>query len=393
MSDNENDDETPSPSPGNGKKGKGNGKEPPDHSATVTPQVRDQELYEFLVALFYDDPEPEQFPERVELNVVSGRYATKIETTIWAKQYAPIRATGEAVKRGAGAAKPSREVLAALSNLLLEKMRRNCDEFGNRAFAVHAWSTSRDGSPYMAFPKKMTPGGRYARKDGETDDDEDLTREQKFILQLFGITKQSSEMYFDAFAGLVDRYSRDKERDSTEIDRLHRKLAEKNDQLERALSFELDREERRDGMRQKREIIDKGMHVVETYGPVLAASLMGKKMMGEGGAPPSDEAAALREFLCTTEQGGRATSQQLLEAFGDWENGRQLKPGILSADQAMIIVLVAGGKLAVDELDKLVPGGPLEITMAQGAQLMRVFGDQLEPLMKVFASRQKKKEK
>lgn len=366
-------------------------KELPDRNATV-PVVKDQALFEFIESLFYADPEPEQYPERVELNIVSGRYSSKIEATIWTKQFAPIKATGEAVKKGAGAAKPSREQIVAISNLLLENMRRNCNEGSTpRTYAVHAWSTLRGDTPYMTSIKKLTPSGNRARN-GE-DEDEDgapLTKEQKFVLQLFQQSQKNSEQVAEMVAGLLDRYSRDKDRDSNEIDKLHRKLAEKNDQLERALSMELDREERREQLKMKRQFAEKGWKAVEMFGPALMSSLIGKKPIIDAKTEPGEDVAALRKFLRTTDEGGTMTIAQAHAAFGDWDadNNVLITPGVLSVDQSMIIVRVAHEQLPTSELDKLMPGGPLEVTNDQLMGLLNIFGESIMALQSIFTRRQ-----
>jgi hypothetical protein len=392
--------ETP-PSPK--KKGKGPDDQP--YNPPVTPTIVDQNLFDFLEELFYGDPEPEQFPEKITLDVVSGRYSNKIESTVDTYTFAPIRATTATVKAGAGAPKPSRERLVALSNKLLGKMRQDCDECGHaRGYAINAWSTSRGDVPYKYFPKKMQPSGRFARKPGEGDADEDdgLTRDQKFAVQLYAQQQKMIELHGELMAGLFDRLDRAGERDRDENqrlrqenDRLRQERTRLVEQTERALSLELDREERREGLRQKRQLIDKSMAVVEQYGPMLAASLMGKKGgVINGSAEPNSEVEALQDFLRTTEDGGRMTVAQLTDAFGDWHDGELRTPGILDRSQALVIVMVARGQAPTDELDKLMPGGPLEIKPQQLMQLMNVFGDQLEPLQKVFISRsQKKKEK
>jgi hypothetical protein len=378
------------------KKGKGAPKEA--YNPAATPVINDEHLYEFLLALFYDDPEPEQFPEHVDLNIVSGKYSSKIEQTIWSKKFAPIRAEEYAVKHGAGAAKPNREQLAALSNLLLAKMRRDCDESGHaRAYAVMAWSTSRSDSPYMSFPKKMAPAGRFARKPGEAEDeDEGLTRGEKFVIQLYTQQQKMFELYGEMLAGLSDRYQRTEERDASEIEKLRKERHSLTEQLERALSLEQDREERRAAFRQKREIIDKGMNVLETYGPSLASSLIGggKKDIINGSAETSDEAEALRNFLRTTDEGGSLTQKQMIDAFGDWDEntGRLTTPGVLAPEQVLIVVMVSKGQTPPDELDKLMPGGPLEITQPQLMQLVRVFGAQIEQLKKIFDMRMQKRQ-
>lgn len=384
------------PAGGGGKKGKHAKTEP--YAPAATPVVNDEALYEFLLALFWDEPEPEQFPEHVELNIVSGRYSSKIEQTIWSKKFAPVRAEEYAVKHGAGAAKPTREQLVALSNLLLAKMRRDCDESGHsRAYAVMAWSTSRSDSPYMSFAKKMTPSGRYAQKKGESgeDDDDGISQEKKFVIQLYQQQQKMIEMHYEMTAGFLDRMQRVEERNEIEIDKLRKDRHSMAEQLERALSLEQDREERRAAFRQKRDIIDKGMLAVETYGPMLAQSLMGgKKDIVNGTAVPSDEVEALRNFLRTTQEGGQLTQEQLIEAFGDWDEktGRIVTPGILAPEQVLVIVLVSRAQVPPDELDKLMPGGPLAVTMPQFGQLMRVFGEQIEQLKKIFEMRAQKRQ-
>lgn len=372
------------PTAGRGKK------EGPDRNLT-TPVVKDQALFEFLELLFYADPEPEQYPERIELNIVSGRYSSKVEATVWTKQFAPVKATGEAVKRGAGAGKPSREQLVALSNYLLEQMRRNCNESGStRMFAVHAWSTLRGDTPYMHVLKKMTPNGNKAQDADENEiDGVPLNREQKFALQLQTQSQKMFEMFGELMVGMVDRLNRDKERDSNEIDKLHRKLAEKNDQLERALSMELDREERREQLKMKRQMAEKGWEAVQKFGPMLMGSLIGNKKIIDAKTVP-DDLTALREFLKTTDEGGKMTLKQAHDAFGDWDpaSGTLRTPGVLSVDQAVLLVQVANEAVPVDGLDKLMPGGPLEITPEQGMQLMGIFGEQLMVLQAVFSRRQ-----
>lgn len=383
------------------------GKRGPDdraaaQAAAVTPVINDQDLYEFLLALFYDDPEPEQFPERVELNVVSGRYFTKVEVSVWTKKFAPTRAPDEAVRQGAGAPKPSREQLAALSNLLNQKMRRDCDESGHaRAYRVEAWSMSRSDQPYMTHLKRLTPGGRFSRKGGEAegDDGEELTRGEKFQLQLYAQQQKMFELYGEMLAGLSDRYQRVEERNESEIDRLRKERASLSEQLERALSMELDREERREAFRQKRQVIDKGMAVIETYGPALAASLIGGRNgkgsgVINGSAEPGDEVEALLNFLRTTEEGGQLTQKQMIDAFGDWDekSGRMTTPGVLSTEQVVVVVTVSNRSAPADDLDKLMPGGPLEIKPEQLVQLVRIFGAQIEQLKKIFEMRMKRRQ-
>lgn len=387
-------DETEAPA--SGKK-----KQPADRSQGVTPIVRDQDLFEFLEQMFYGDPEPEQYPEKIELNVVAGRASEQLRAIVWTRQFAPIRATEEAIKRGAGSSKPSREVLVAMSNLILQKMQQDCDGSGSpRSYGVHAWSTAKGDIPYMRFLKRVTPKGRYPREGGgggggaggdEGEDGEPMNREQKFTLQLYGQQQKMAEMYGELVAGMIDRYSRDKDRDSNEIDKLHRQLAEKNDQLERALSLELEREERRETLKMKRQIAEKGWQAVETFAPMLISSFMGRKVIDTTAVDPNaEDISTLREFLKTTDEGGRLTMEQAHAAFGKWDTdtNTMMQPGILTSDQATILVLASQGRIPFPEIDKLLPGGPYEVTMDQVMKLAKLFGEQILPLQGIIAKRQ-----
>ncbi len=364
--------------------GKGGGKEPP-HRDLSAPVIKDRALFDFLEQLFYTDPEPEQYPERIELNVVSGRYSEQLKAIIWTKEFAPIKASTEAKKQGAGAGKPNKEQLVSLSNHLLQQMQQDCDACGHRrSYGVHAWSLKRGEGPYMRFLKSVDPSGRYPRNgDGENGEEEEaLDKRDKFIVQM---AAQQNDMHTSLgalIAGLLDRYNRDKERDSGEIDRLHKMLAQKNEQLERALSLELDREERREWVRLRRQMADKGWQVVERYGPSLMASLTGKGKIIAGTV--EDVPAVLLAFLKS------ATEDQLSTTFGDWDQANCIRQGLLTPDQALIFVHVAQGKLPVVELDKIIPpSGPFAITQQQLVAFGQIFSvDQLKPLHDLFMKRQ-----
>jgi len=356
-----------------------------------TPTIRDKALFEFLELLFYADPEPEHFPERVELNVVTGRSSEQLKSIVWTRQFAPIRAmVGEAAngngKNGHGktVGKPSKEQLVALSNHLLQQMQMDCDAGGHRrTYGVHAWSTAHGDQPIARFLKAMEPKGRYPRGENaeEEEDDGAPTDQRRLTRQVLDHQQKMFEMYAEALAGLVDRYSRDKDRDSSEIDRLHRKIAEKSDQLERALSLELDREERREWVRLRRETAQRGFQALETYGPGLMMSLMGKNKIIPGTV--DDTPQVLEAFIKA------ASEQQLISAFGDWDETGCTKHGVLTPEQAMLFVKVSKGQIAPSEIDKLIPpNGSAAIDQEQYAKLTQIFSaEQLRPLQELIMKR------
>ncbi len=375
--------------------GGGKGPRGPRERDIATPVVKDEALLAFLEDLFYADPEPEQYPERIELNVVAGRYSEQLKSIVWTQQFAPIKATGEVLKKSAGQAKPSKERLVALSNLLLQRMQQDCDQCGHRrAYGVHAWSTSRGDEPYMRFLKTVDPKGRYSREGQEEEDGVGpLSERDRFLVQMSDQQRKMFEFYGEALAGLIDRYNRDKERDSSEIDRLHKQLSSKNEQLERALSLELDREERREWVRLRRQMADKGWAAVETYAPLLLASVVGKAKVIDSPPAANDPTIvdALRGFLRMTGEGGQLTPEQAVAAFGDWDKatGTLITPGILTAEQSVILVHVATGQAPTSEIDRLIPpNGSNPITPQQLAALVKLFPmDQIAPLQQVFMKR------
>ncbi len=363
---------------GSGKKG---GRQPRD---VGPPVVKDSALTEFLESLFYNDPEPEQFPEYITLSIVAGRYGEQLKSQLWIKQFAPVFASDEAIKKGAGSRKPDKGQIVGIANMLLQKMQENCDALGHsQKYGVHAYSSKRGDLAYAHHLKSITPKGIHAKKDGDDEDDEDegLNSRDKFLRQL---SAQQNEMHValgGLITGLLDRYNRDKDRDSNEIDKLHRTLSQKNEQLERALSLELDREERREWTRLRRQVTDKGVQALEMYGPTLMASLFGKPKVLEGSVDDTPE--VLQKFI------DAATDAQKQSTFGDWNDDGCVKPGILTPDQSLILVHVAQGKLSVDQLDKLIPPrGENAITQEQLISLTQVFTmEQLAPLQKTFQKR------
>lgn len=361
----------------------------------VEPVVTDQDLFLWLEKLFYDEPEVSHFPETIDVRLVSGKHNEKFGPFIWKKSYAPINASDEAVKKGAGTGKPTREQLVRLSNELLHHMQKDCDESTKpQTYGIHAWHFSTDSEPYTRKIRNLRPKGRYtAGQNGQSirteaeGDDEDDPLEKRFGKKILDHGETMFRLYTEALVGLVDRYHRDKERDSQEIDNLHTRLASKSEQLERALSLELDREERRDWSKIKGEGVKKALEL----GSHMFYPLLSK--FGGPAAEQSAEVMTLKNFFKLAGQGGSLTDEQAAAAFGHWdEKGTIIKDGLLSPAQCEILVRVSNGQMHPDELDKLMPGGgPLAITMEQVAGMQEIFPmEQLAPILTIFQSRASK---
>ncbi|KKW46509.1 MAG: hypothetical protein UY96_C0003G0012 [Parcubacteria group bacterium GW2011_GWB1_56_8] len=85
------------------------------------------------------------------------------------------------------------------------------------------------------------------------------------------------------------------------------------------------------------------------------------------------------------------TKEQADKAIGIWDETNQCisKPGVLSQGQSQILFQVAYGQAPPEELDKLLPGGILAVSMEQLARLQQIFPlEQIAPLMLIFQSRQ-----
>lgn len=355
----------------------------------IEPVVKDQQLFEFLELLFYDDPEPAHFPERIEVNTVSGHHKQQLTSVVASYPFAPIGAPLEATKRGAGQGKPSREKLVILSNRILNAIQRDCDAARKaQCYGIHAWHHSRGDDPFARFLKHCDPKGKYREHASQNPDDDEMTTEQRHSLQIMTHHEKLFSLYGGAFEGMLDRFDRLIERSYDRIEKQDAVIQRQSDMLERALSQKAEREERLEWSRLKAKGVEKALEFGIAMAPPLINQLVGKSII-----PTADtaETITLKNFFKTTDQGGALTSEQAKAAFGDYDDTPEhnlVKPGILSADQAGVLYGVATGEMLPDALDKLMPGGPLGITADQAMALQQVFPlEQIAPLMLIFEAR------
>lgn len=361
----------------------------------VEPVAKDQAFFEWLEKLFYDEPEPAHFPERLELRIVTGKHREKFGPLIKQLVFAPAKATEETIKAGAGRRKPTKEELVALSNELLFRMQKDCDESRQQVcYGVHVWHYSRGDEPYERYLKFVKPQGRYSKDEGHAsdDDEEPKSLQERFGIQILGHQERLFGLYGGGFEGLLDRMDRILERQDLRIEKQDQRIEKLNEMLERALSHEAEREEKRMWAQLKIKGADRALEMATTLAPPLINQLVGKPII------PTNETAetiALKNFFKRQENGGSLTTEQSNAAFGTYDENPPhdlIKPGVLSYEQAKILLDVAECRIPPDELDKLMPGGALAVTPEQAAALAQIFSiEQLAPIMLIFESRNRRR--
>ncbi|HKW48700.1 MAG TPA: hypothetical protein VJN70_14725 [Gemmatimonadaceae bacterium] len=358
-----------------------------EERAFIEPVVKDHSLFEFLELLFYDEPEPANFPERIEVNTVNGRQKEKLTSIVMSLPFAPILTSGDATKRGIPQGKPSREKLVVYSNRILHAMQRDCDESRQRqCYGVHAWHHGRGDDPYMRYLKYCEPKGRYPKEDQNSDEDEPI--EKRHSLQMMGHHEKLFSLYGGAFEGILDRIDRVLERQDARIERQDARIEKQAEMLERALSLEAERHEKLEWSKLKAKGVEKALEFGIAMAPPLINQLVGKPVLPTNDTP---ETITLKNFFRTVDQGGSMTKEQAVQAFGEFDDTTHVlvRPGVLSQEQSTVLFDVATGNQPPDALDKLMPGsGPLGITQEQALALQQVFSlEQIAPLMLIFEAR------
>jgi hypothetical protein len=356
---------------------------------------KDQAFFEWLEKLFYDEPEVAHFPEKIEVRVMAGAKKDRYGQILKVYAFAPKKATKVEQEAGAGAGKPTREKLVYMSNEMLYLMQRNCDELRrSQVYGVAVWHLTMETEPYQCWIKRCNPQKRYASENGADDDDDETSDEQRWSTQLLRHQESMVGLLGSGYEGVVDRLDRIVERLLKRNESLEDKNGKLFDMLERALSLEQERIRAAKWDDLKIGATQKGLDLGLALAPPIINQLTGKQAVaGEA----TFETITLRNFLKTTGEGGQLTKEQADAAFGEFGPPPALaliKPGILSEAQGDIIIGVANGKLAPDELDKLLPGGPSPTTvmsMEQLAALQQVFPpEQLMPLQMIFQARYQK---
>ncbi len=280
-----------------------------------------------------------------------------------------------------------------MSNEILHYTQRDCDiQRKITVYSVSAWHFSKGDDAFERFLIEQRPG-LANRNAGEPRSDDEDSIENRFSVQVLKHHESMFSLYGGGVEGLLDRFDRDKERDHNEIDRLRKENSDLRSQLERALSLEAEREEKRAWIKLGVNAAERGLNMAENVLPVLIG-----KFAGNGASADTLETLTLKKFFKPIEQGGQLTLAQSNAAFGVYDDSPQhnlVKPGVLTLDQGKLLYEVAFGKVPFDEIDKLLPGGSLAIT---GEQFQRIVTecqfsmDQILPLKIIFDGRMAKRQ-
>jgi hypothetical protein len=355
--------------------------------------VSDEELLGWLEQLFYAEPAVAHFPEKIDVHVMEGKGKRTFGQCLKLFPFAPKKAaskkaTEEAGVQYMGDGKPTKEKLVQLTNQLVHIMRRDCDTSGRvQTYALCAWHGSLSDEPYDRTTRVYKPRGMY-KADGS--DEEELSEEKRFLKTMHEEHRNAFSMIGAAWEGVTDRDNRTIESQLRRIAWLEQQLEKKSEQLERALSLESEREEKRQWLAVKNRAADRGLTLVENYAPMLMHRLAGGMVPAGETAVTPPEVLTLRNFFKTTDEGGQLTDEQLRVTFG-WNAKENTfdDSGILMLAQGQILYRVANAQVEVSELDKLIPGAEYGISTDQLVKLQKTFGmEQLGPLFLVFQSRQ-----
>lgn len=382
MSDTEDTDDPPRP---NGKR------RPTDRDKALVESLPvDEELFSWLEALFYGDPEPAHFPEKIDLHVMEGKSKRSFGQCLKIFPFAPKKAPSKKAQEEAGVQymgenKPNKEKLVALCNQIVGIMKRDADSSGHsQTYGICAWHGSLSDEPYDRTTRNYKPRGLYKSENGVEEDE--VSDERRYFLKMQEEQREMVTLVGSIWEGSTDRDHRTIEAQRVRIAYLERRVEELTERLERALSLELEREERRQSLALKNRVADRSFTLVENYAPLLLPKLLGMPPQ----ATQMSELMVLKKFFLGADEGGQLTNEQILATFGwDHKTEKFVCPGILTEEQAQILFRVANELDPVADLDKLNPGMPAGITTDQIARLQQVFKvEQLLPLFEVFQRRQ-----
>lgn len=351
-------------------------------------QPGDEDLFNFLDSLFNGEGE---FPERIEVRLVKGRNKDQYGQMI--KQY-PYKSTS---------AKPSRERVVMMCNEIIHRIRVQTDVLQKETtFAIGAIHHARSDDYYevalrTAKPRKTWKNGDGAQAiDGNSsDDDEDMPFSTRYNLahlthqeRLFGLIGGMVE-------GLIDRSDRQAAAAQADAEQMRARYIELLETNLKLVQAKEERDERVARSAMWRENVGKGLDMAWKLLPPMVGSLTGKN--GHANWTPgtvTTDSYTLAEFFKTKDAGGKLTQGEFNIIFGELEDGKQISSGILSIQQGQLLGLVASTEANPEQLDMLLPGGPLEITGEQVQQILQsgIPIDALAPIKILLDVRVSKRE-
>jgi len=374
----------------------------PKDKIQVEPNPADKDFFDWWEGLFDGTGE---FPEYVNVHAVSGphyaRLGPQIEQFIYKGMPKASKAgkaegsreddpTSSVIETG----RPSREKIVATINRIRALCQRDCDQQRKSVvYGAHAMHYLRSDSIYSRFIFRCEPKGVHGAKrnpsEGEDDSDEELTPQMQWHKQKLGHDERMFNMYGAALEGTLDRMDKVLEREYMANDRL-RLLSERQAEIiERLQSSQAERYRQAKWDDLKMKGVERGLNLAMDLGPPLLGQLMGKPVTGIVKTP---ESITLENFLKMDTHNGTLTHDQCVAAFGDYdfegETRRLTKPGILTETQSQLLVEVAHCQVPPEALDRVLPGGDLEITQEQLRLLMQLFTpEQIMPLGALLSSR------
>jgi hypothetical protein len=368
----------------------------PKEKVQLEPVPSKPEFFGWLESLFNG---PTEFPERIEVRIVSGKHGEKMGPSIRQIPFVPqleVSEKGDKVKKTRNA-RPSREDLISLSNEIISITQHDCDS-SQRAtmYAVQAWHFLRSDEPYSRWLMRQSPKAVHKMangEDGEDDEDGDDSPKKKFSSQVFRHGEAMFQLYGGALEGVVDRQDRALERESQTNERLRQSNERLLDMVEKLQSQQHQRTLDQQWNELKIRSVEKGLDLAIGIAPPLLNQLAGKKAsLGEASA----ESITLKAFFKPVSEGGKLTDEQAKLAFGVYDETpqRNLKEaGALTEAQSKLLWDVAHGTASTDELDRLLPGGTMAVEMAQMIKLQQIFPpEQIAPIVMLIGLRMQNRE-
>lgn len=376
---------------------KGSEKDPAaNHPTTkVEPKPRDTEFFEWLERAFYGVGD---YPERLEVRIIYGRNHEKGGPIIKTLVFAPPKATEAEKKAGVGNSRPSREDLVALSNEILFLCQQDVNVGKTtRAYGVRLWHFRLGPEPYARYSLRMTPQGATDSNEAPTDEESDGTfgspqgMMKAYGEQFLGHHERMFGLYAGGIESTFDQQARLIAQQGKALEEARASLARQQEITERALSLEAEREAAREWRRVGIRATEKGLDLAMGLAPGILGQVLGNKQLAATADTP--ESLTLKAFFRKESEGGTLTDKQIDAAFGTWDDGKVISPGVLTQLQSVILLEVSEKKRPADALDELLQGGSAEITGEQAMQLQQIFSmEQLAPLLLLIQTRMAKKE-